>query len=85
MKDCNFPDDVKKHFYNVLNEEREYIGEKKIERGFIIKKNKDRATITYDNGHAIYAAKLIKSNNEDWKVVGVPSIWENLKDLLETN
>ncbi|MNW17353.1 hypothetical protein D3C71_2165200 [compost metagenome] len=67
-----------------MQQEKDYVGEKKIERGFLIKRNKDRATITYDNGNAIYAAKLVRSNNE-WRVVGVPSIWENLKDLLELN
>lgn len=82
MKETGFPQHIQEHFYSILNEERNYIGEKRIESGFLIKRNKNKATITYDDGDSIYAAKMQYSNS-DWQVIGVPSIWKDIKDLLE--
>lgn len=84
MKDTNFPDKIKEHFYLILKKERDFVGEKPIDNGFIIKRNKDRATITYDDGNVIYAAKMVKSHDE-WKVIGFPSIWGNIQELVRIN
>lgn len=81
MKDTNFPEEIKEIFYAILLREKDFVGEKPIDNGFIIKRNKDRATITYDDGRIIYAAKMVREH-KDWRVIGFPSIWENIQELV---
>lgn len=84
MKNTNFPEEIKEQFLQILEQEREFVGEKPLDNGFIIKRNKDKATITLDDGVKIYAAKMVRVNNE-WRVIGFPSIWENIRELLNIN
>lgn len=81
MRIENFPERVSEHFTNILIQEKDFVGEKQIDNGFIIKRNKDRATIAYDDGKKIYAVRMNKVNG-DWQVVGHPSIWGDIRQLL---
>lgn len=77
-----YPTEIKRYIYNLLAQEAEFVGEKPIKQGYIIKRNKDKATVTYDDGENIYAVKLAKHKN-DWRVIGVASIWDNIQELLK--
>lgn len=81
MKIAAFPENISDHFSNILEEEKDFTGEKQIDNGFIIKRNKDKATIAYDDGKKIYAVKLSKING-DWQIIGHPSVWSDIRQLL---
>lgn len=82
LKNTAYPAEIKELFYSLLEREAEFIGEKPIKQGYIIKRNKDKATVTYDDGNNIYAIKLVKHKG-DWRVIGVASIWDNIQELLK--
>ena len=84
LRETKFPENIINHLYKVLEEERDFVGEKPIQKGFIVKRSKDKATITYDDGNYIYAVKLVYNKGE-WHVVGYPSMWYNIQELLKMN
>lgn len=82
LRDTHYPPHIIDFLYNVLKEEQDFVGEKPLPRGFIIKRHKDRATISYDDGKHIYAVKTAKLKN-DWRVIGVASMWIDIQELLK--
>lgn len=82
LKETEFPENIQAIFGKILENEKDFVGEKALSHGFLIKRNKGKATITYDDGEIIYAAKLFKIKCE-WRVIGVASVWDNIQELLK--
>ena len=74
------PVEIMSLFIEILEKNKNFVGEKPLGNGFLIKKSANKATITLDRGGKVYSAKMIFSHNE-WNVVGIPSIWDNIKDI----
>lgn len=65
----------------VIEEEEDFEGEKPIRNGFIVKSQVNKATIVYNDGEYIYALKVIRTK-KGWKVIGVPSMWKDLNEIV---
>lgn len=77
----DIPVEVYEKFVEVLIKEKEFIGCKNIDNGYLIKRNKNKATMTLDIDKNIYSLKFIYQDGR-WKMSSVPSVWPNIKDLL---
>jgi len=74
------PQEVLRLFVDILNKERDFIGEKAIDDGYLVKGMKNRATITFSDGKKVYSAKFAWVGKM-WKMAGLPSMWSSIRDI----
>lgn len=76
------PEHVFKIFQEILEENTNMVGEKPLDKGYFIKKNKDRATISHDDDSALYVVRFIRHQGK-WKIHGKVSAYRTIPDFYK--
>ena len=79
----NIPQGIDKLFIRIAQIEEDFIGQKVLQNGFIIKETTNKCTITLQLRKKLYSAKLKQlPNTKNWEIDGLIDHWENIDYLL---
>lgn len=76
------PEHVLAIFQKILAENLNMVGEKPLDKGYLIKRNKDRATISHDDNDVLYAVRFIRHLGK-WKIHGKVSAYRTIPDFYK--
>ena len=82
--EMEIPENILKEFKSIAEHEKDFIGERLIDNGYILKEEFNKIAITIQRNQKLYSAKLkCSSTNEDiWNFEGEVYRWENIEHLV---
>lgn len=82
MEEKRLSDEVLNEIKGILEAHKDFIGEKHLRNGFLIKNSENKATITLLVDGNLFSVKMVKSNS-DWNISSSITYWEHLKGLVD--
>lgn len=80
------PEYILADFIEIANRYKDFIGEKIIDNGYLIKNEQNKVTITLQRGSRLYSIKLKHNLSHNvWNIDGEPIRWDNVEPLLFLN
>lgn len=78
------PNEILDEFIFIAEKEIDFVGEKLIENGYILKEDFNKIAATIQRNNKLYSAKLKYYNNENkWEFDGEVYRWENIEHLVQ--
>lgn len=81
--DMEIPERIYKEFSHIAEREKDFVGEKLLHDGYLLKEEENKVAMTIQRADRLYSAKMKYSSSEGkWKFDGEVYRWENIEHLV---